>query len=183
MANELTLIGEIVTLIPMTVADKDAFFQLATQSDGSDFWYDAKQKASRTKDKFFSDWTEGYFNLEKVNDGQCFWIFVADRRIGQVNYNEIDTQNMKTELDIIIGRNADMGHGYGTDALRTLTKYLFEMLHLHKIWIEARASNDRAIKAYKKAGFQTEASLKDEYYFEGQFVNAVRLMRIQENAL
>ncbi len=172
----MKLIGQIVTLIPMVESDKTDFFILATQSEGSSFWYDDTQKSTLTKEVFFRDWTDEYFDQTDIHGGQCFWIVVKDRRIGQVNYNQIDIQNLKTELDIIIGSASDMGKGYGSDALRTLSNYLLSELQLHKVWIEARASNPRAISAYTNAGFQQEAILKDEYFFDGSFVDGVRMV-------
>ncbi len=179
MTAVMNLIGDKVMLIPMVSEDKDDFFILATQSDGSNYWYDEKQKSALNQDQFFQDWTDAYFDPAEIHGGQCFWIEVSKRCIGQINYNQIDIHNLKTELDIIIGNASDMGKGYGTDALKTLSNYLFSQLHLHKLWIEARANNPRAMSAYAKAGFQQEAILKDEYFFNGAFVDGVRMARFK----
>ncbi len=86
---------------------------------------------------------------------------------------------LKTELDIIIGNASDMGQGFGTDALKTLSNHLFSNLHLHKLWIEARADNPRAIHAYTRAGFLQEAVLKDEFFFNGRFIDGVRMAIVE----
>ncbi len=67
-----------------------------------------------------------------------------------------------------------MGKGYGTDALKTLAKYLFDNFDVSKVWIEARANNPRAIRAYEKAGFKKETLLEKADYFEGELVDKVR---------
>jgi len=165
--------GEKVTLIPIRLEERDEFYKLATESYGSQFWYDRKEKAERTKEDFFRDWHEGYFDSSRPFDGQCFWIVVNRRKIGQVNYNKIDKWNKNVEVDIIIGTKEYLGKGYGSDALKTLIKYLFKNFDLNKIWIGARANNPRAIKAYEKAGFKKEAVLRETDYFKGKFVDCV----------
>ena len=47
-----------------------------------------------------------------------------------------------------------MNKGYGSDALKALTKYLFENMNMRRCWIEPGEYNRRAIKAYEKAGFK-----------------------------
>ena len=170
----MILKGEKVTLVPIKPEEKDEFYELATKSYGSKFWHDKEETKKLTKEKFFKDWNEGYFDVNSPEKGQCFWIIVNGRKIGQVNYNKIDLQNKKVEVDIIIGSEEDMSKGYGSDSLRTLMKYLFEKLGVNKIWIEARGNNPRAIKAYEKAGFKKEGLLRGENYFEGKFVDCVR---------
>jgi len=151
------------------------FYTLATQSDGALFWYDDKQREKRSKKAFFRDWHEGYFDSGKPKAGHCFWIMVAEEKVGVIAYNAIDEHNQKTEIDIIIGSEKDMGKGYGSDAIQTLCHYLFDRFQLNKIWIEARANNPRAVKAYQKAGFKKEGILKEEDHFQGKFIDRVRL--------
>jgi RimJ/RimL family protein N-acetyltransferase len=166
--------GNKISLIPIQEKDKDEFYKLATESYGSKFWYDKRQKKMQSKQEFFKDWKETYFNPDNKEGGQCFWIILNEQRIGQITYNPIDKVNKKVELDIIIGQEENLGKGYGADALRTLIKYLFSNFDINKIWIEARANNQRAIKAYKKAGFKKESLLKQENFFNEEFVDCIR---------
>jgi len=170
----MKLKGEKIILVPIKPEEKDEFYELATKSYGSKFWRDEEEKKTLTKEKFFKDWHEGYFDLNLPEKGQCFWIVVNGRKIGQINYNKIDLKNKKVELDIIIGAKEDMGKGYGSDSLKTLIKHIFENFDVNKIWIEARANNPRAIRAYKKVGFKKEGLLREENYFERRFVDCVR---------
>lgn len=166
--------GDQITLKPIKLNEKDEFYKLATESYGSQFWYDVRTKKSKTREEFFRDWHDGYFDSNCPEKGQCFWIEVKARKIGQVNYNKIDLKNKKVEIDIIIGAKKDMGKGYGPDALKALIKYLFENFNLNKIWISARVNNPRAIRAYQKIGFKTEGVLREEDYFQGKFIDCVR---------
>lgn len=156
-------------------SDKDDFYTMATKSDGARFWYDEDEREMRSKTAFFEDWTEGYFDVGKPDSGQCFWIIAEGKKVGVIAYNIIDEKSKKSELDIIIGSEEDMGKGYGSAAIKTLCKYLFEELKLNKVWIEARGNNPRAIQAYQKAGFKKEGVLREDDFFQGEFVDSVRL--------
>lgn len=166
--------GEKIILVPIRPEEKDEFYKLVTESYGSKFWYDEERKTKRTKEDFFRDWNEGYFDSNSPERGQCFWIIANKERIGQINYNKVDLKNKKIELDIIIGAEKNMGKGYGSDALKTLIKYLFDNFDINKVWISARTNNPRAIAAYKKVGFKKECVLHKKDYFEGKFVDCVR---------
>jgi len=171
----MKLQGEKIYLQSITNSDKDYFYIIATKSDGAKFWYDKKQREARSKSAFFKDWHEGYFNIKKTKAGQCFWIMQDKKKVGVIAYNTIDAQNKKTEIDIIIGDATNMGKGYGSDAIKTLCGYIFDKFGLNKIWIEARANNPRAIQAYQNTGFKKEGILREEDYFNGEFVDCVRL--------
>lgn len=170
----MDLKGKNVHLVAITNLDKDYFYTIATQSDGAKFWYDDKRLEKRSKSAFFKDWTEEHFNVRKTRAGQCFWIIADEKKVGVIAYNVVDEQNQQTEIDIIIGSKEDMGKGYGSDAIRTLCSYIFKKLKLNKVWLEARANNPRAIKAYQKAGFKKERILKNKEYFQGELVDCVR---------
>jgi len=167
----MKLTGRRLTLIPITKEEKEEFYQLATQSYGSQFWYDTSQKINKTRENFFEDWTDVYFDSTNITDGQCFWIVVDDKKIGQVNSNEIDKENKRVELDIIIGRKEYLDQGYGPEALEILISYLFDNFDLNKVWIQSRNNNPRAMNAYKKVGFKQEGLLRQQDYFEGKFVD------------
>jgi aminoglycoside 6'-N-acetyltransferase len=46
------------------------------------------------------------------------------------------------------------GRGLGTDAVRTLARYLLEVRGHHRLTIDPAADNARAIRTYEKVGFR-----------------------------
>ena len=50
--------------------------------------------------------------------------------------------------------SAHLGQGLGTDALRTLARYLFAERGHHRLTIDPAVGNERAIAAYRKVGFK-----------------------------
>ncbi len=154
--------GNKVTLRPMTFGEIPIFFEWATQSDATPYWYGELQgDRVPTFKEFCKDWKRYYFDGSAPEKGRCFVILVNDTAIGQVNYNEIDKKNNSVELDIIIAEDRHKNKGYGTDALQTLSKYLFLVMDIQTCWIDVVCANQRAIRAYQKAGFTITKSFVD----------------------
>ena len=148
----MTIRGEKVVLRPMTVEEIPIFYEWATDSDSTPFWYD--DGVIPSYEQFTQDWGRHYFDGSDPHRGRCFTILIGNRAIGEINYNEINRNKDSVELDIIITNDTDKNKGYGTDALKALTKYLFQNMNIRLCWIEVVSSNIRATKAYEKAGFK-----------------------------
>jgi RimJ/RimL family protein N-acetyltransferase len=146
----------------MTEEEMPTFFEWATQSDATPYWYGELQGDKvPTFKEFCKDWKKHYFDGSAPEKGRCFVILIDDTAIGQVNYNEIDRRNDSVELDIIIAEDRYKNKGYGTDALQTLSKYLFLVMAIQKCWIDVVSKNPRAIRAYQKAGFNITKTFVD----------------------
>ncbi|MEM9987593.1 MAG: GNAT family protein, partial [Bacteroidota bacterium] len=70
------------------------------------------------------------------------------------NYNQINKDDLSTELDILIADHQNQGHGLGTEAIQLLTQYLFDHMNVRRCRIEVISQNPRAIRAYEKAGYE-----------------------------
>ena len=76
------------------------------------------------------------------------------RVIGFIQYSEEDDPNYR-HAGIDIALHPDWcSQGLGTDAVRTLARHLFEDLGHHRIVIDPRTTNRRAIASYRKVGFR-----------------------------
>ncbi len=141
----------------MTPTDKARFYKWATASDATPYWYGPMYgDCPPSREKFLSSWKSYYFDGSKPELGRCFLILVDGEPIGQINYNPINQKHHSTEIDLIIADSENWGKGYGSDAVRTLTAWLFENkgLDVREVWVAPIKSNPRAILAYMKAGFE-----------------------------
>lgn len=93
----------------------------------------------------------------------------GDFPVGSVFLRDIDYQNKKAEFGIFIGEDSARGKGIGTEAAKSIVKYGFTELKLHKIFLRVLADNKGAIKSYGKAGFVQEAYLKDDVLLNGEY--------------
>lgn len=66
-------------------------------------------------------------------------------------------------LDMWIGTPADRGQGYGSEALRQMAQ-LIRCKHpsVTELFIDPEAENQRAVRCYRKAGFQDAGTFTDE---------------------
>ena len=91
--------------------------------------------------------------------------------IGRVEWEGLDRHNRSAEVMILIGDPAFWGHGFGTDALVSLLRYLFDVQGLHRVTLSVLSWNERAIRSYQKIGFVIEGMLRDDVYDGGRFHN------------
>jgi RimJ/RimL family protein N-acetyltransferase len=101
----------------------------------------------------------GYFMVELMNGTP----------IGRIEYERLDPQARSAEAMILIGAPDSRGHGYGTDAMVALLRYLFHQRNLHRVALSVIAWNERAIRCYLKVGFVVEGRLRDDLFFDGAY--------------
>ena len=66
---------------------------------------------------------------------------------------ETDARYRHASIDIVLAGSAQE-RGLGSDAVRTVARWLIEVRGHHRITIDPAASNGRAIAAYAKVGFR-----------------------------
>lgn len=109
-----------------------------------------------------------YFAIETLKD---------DKHVGNVWLWGIDCRHRKAELRVVIGET-DCGRGLGTDAIRLLCAYGFERLNLHKIYAYVLGINPRARRAFEKAGFSIEGTLKEDRWTGDRYSDVYLLANI-----
>ena len=116
--------------------------------------------------------------LSSKNDF-VFSFFDGSEYIGQGGIHQISWENKLGRVSIMIARK-HWGKGYGQEILKRLINHAFKELGLHKIWLMHWKENKKAEHIYKKLGFKKEGILKDEYYWQGQYHDMVRMAIINE---
>jgi len=83
-----------------------------------------------------------------------FAIELDGELIGSIQYAEENEPDYRhAGIDVFVGA-ANQGRGYGTEAVRTLARWLLEVRGHHRLTIDPAADNVRAIRAYEKVGFR-----------------------------
>ena len=94
--------------------------------------------------------------------------------IGMCDLMRIEAPTRVAELGIWVARPWWRG-GYGTDAVRTLSRFGFDHVNLHRITLYVNADNARAIAAYEKAGFVHEGRLREAAFAHGSRVDLLAM--------
>ena len=76
------------------------------------------------------------------------------RHIGNVMYYNIDQRKKQAELGITIGERDAWSQGYGSDAVRALLRVVFTQTDLTRVFLNTLIWNERAQRAFEKAGFE-----------------------------
>jgi aminoglycoside 6'-N-acetyltransferase len=74
--------------------------------------------------------------------------------IGLIQFEEeLDPEFRRAGIDLFLTSERH-GQGMGTDAVRTLARYLFQAGGHHRLTIDPAAANERAIRCYRRVGFR-----------------------------
>lgn len=100
------------------------------------------------------------------------WFTVYERTttrpIGIAGLRDIDHRHRTAELVIFLGEKECWGKGYGAEATRLILDYGFTALGLVNIMLRVYSFNERAIRAYRRAGFREIGRRRGAYRLAGQ---------------
>ena len=99
--------------------------------------------------------------------------------VGNIWLWDIDPRHRRAELRIVIGNNAYTGQGAGTEAINRLCSYAFEEMNLHKIYAYVLAFNPRARRAFEKAGFVLEGTLREDRWIGDGYTDVYLLGKLR----
>ena len=95
-------------------------------------------------------------------------LLADDRAIGTAGLHGLDHVNGNAMFGIAIGEKEEWDKGYGTDALRAICDFGFGQLRLERIGLMVYEGNARGRRAYEKAGFTMEGTLRRAHYALGR---------------
>lgn len=126
------------------------------------------------------DVKEYYRNIKASKIDLLFAIVEnSGEHIGNVKLGGINWVHRFADLGMMIGAEKSRGKGYGTEACTLLLNYAFYKLNLNKVFLGCHSNNVAAIRAYKKAGFRVEGSLRKMLYVDGKYVDKVLMGVLQ----
>ena len=81
--------------------------------------------------------------------------------LGEVVLNELDTQAATMNLRIAL-LSTILGRGIGTQSVKLVVDYGFQVLGLSRITLDVWSENQRAIRVYEKVGFVQTSTIYEE---------------------
>jgi len=134
--------GERVTLRLLTEDDRAEIRRILDDPTVARWW--GPGSVETRLDEWFDDDATVRYAIE-----------LDDRVVGTVQFHEENEPDYRhAGLDIFLDAE-HQGKGLGSDALRTLARYLFEVRGHHRLTIDPSAANERAIRAYRRIGFRS----------------------------
>jgi aminoglycoside 6'-N-acetyltransferase len=161
--HSITLNGDTVLLRPTRETDWEIL--LAWNSDPELLYFsEGNDVTSYTLEEI-----QGIYR-DVSQTGFCFIIELDGKPIGECWLQRMNLERLLVKyvgqdcrrIDLIIGEKGQWGHGYGTDAIRTLTKFGFEGEHADMIFGCGIADyNERSQRAFQKAGYRVDAKIEE----------------------
>ena len=103
------------------------------------------------------------------------WHKKDKKPIGTARFDSINWLDRNANIFTSIGEPEYWGQGIGPEAAKLLVDYGFEELNFHKIHACINAPNKRSLRTAEKVGLKFEATLKEQVYIEGEYVDEVKL--------
>lgn len=94
-----------------------------------------------------------------------------DEPVGQTAFVRIDYVSRAAVFYIAIYDPQFWSKGYGSEATNLMVKYAFEILNLNRIQLHVCSENTKGVKAYEKAGFKIEGTLRQAMYHFDRYVD------------
>jgi RimJ/RimL family protein N-acetyltransferase len=104
----------------------------------------------------------------------------GDRVIGEAGLLRMFRPWRNTDMTIIIGEKDAWGKGYGTEIGHLLLDYAFRRLGFHRVSIGVVGSNERALKFWQNLGFKKEGVLRDDYYYDKEFIDCIMMSILED---
>jgi RimJ/RimL family protein N-acetyltransferase len=142
--------GQKVILREKQLADAAIDYVWETDSELMDL--DAAEATKVSFSEFLVYYAEVINHQSKRN--RRFAIETLDGKyIGNCGYYNVDNLQKETEIGIMIGDREYWGKGYGSDAVATLVRYIFQEVGLERIRLYTLTTNVRAQRCFEKCGF------------------------------
>lgn len=173
-----------VTIRPATLADRRAVYEWMVHSDVSASMMGPPRFPDApipTWEQFCADYVPYYFEGTNERFGRSFLIEAAGKDVGHISYSHVESAPDCIELDIWMRSHADCGRGVGSTAIDLLCERLHADLGATRFIMRPSARNIRAIRAYRRAGFEVWPMTpqdRDAAFGPGDYDDTVVLHRI-----
>lgn len=172
------------------IKEKDGFILRSAQAEDMNNYYEQnycpldREIAHFTgcKEVFTKEEVTSFFLKSLDADDRYFFLLIAPdgRIIGETVINEIDWDLRCANFRIAIFHSAERGCGIGTWATKVTRDFAFEQLKLHRLELDVYSFNERAEKAYLKAGFKREGVLRDAVMDGDQYADDILMAILEE---
>jgi len=125
------------------------------------------------------EWIE---NACKKGEYQFSIIRKQDNKlIGSYGLEIEDEISRRIHVGGFIGEIEDRGKGYGTEALKLITKFAFEILNAETIFSGIFSFNEASVKSAIKAGYSVAGKYRNAYFYNGKFCDKICIEIIKED--
>jgi [ribosomal protein S5]-alanine N-acetyltransferase len=157
------LTGSVIDLRPVRESDVDYLWQKHVDiEDRGPYYPIGVVSAARFRQRFNE---HGYWSPD---DGMLVIVDKQDSIVGHIEYFPTVNYLDELELSYHIYGTENRGKGYTTEAVRLLTKYLFERKKHNRIRLIIHPDNAASRRIAEKCGYQYEGIARGAWYNRGK---------------
>ncbi|MFG1674142.1 GNAT family N-acetyltransferase [Micromonospora sp. NPDC049282] len=158
----ITIPGRVITLRDMRPDDAaDAWAIVGDDRVTQWLSFDSRDQAAAVA------MVEGAIERAQLTPRTEYYLAAVDATDRMIGFARLGlTGHKAAKLGYAIGAD-HWGHGYATDAARTITNYGFQELGLHRITAAIGPDNASSVAVAKRLGMQYEGRLRDHVFTNG----------------
>jgi len=78
----------------------------------------------------------------------------SENLIGLIDLYDFDPKNSRVGLGIVVKNPSERNKGFGSESVKLLLGYAFQVLNVHQIFVNVAETNSASIKLFSNFGFQ-----------------------------
>src|SRR5699024_1757619 len=133
-------------LHPLEETDLEFIHELANDYSLMSYWFEEPYNS-------LNKLKEYYRNSNSAESARRFVVMNENDKVGIVEHDYIDIIHRHCEIMLSI-KPEFRGNGFAKFAFKEATKYAFEILNMHKVYLYVDVENEKAVGLYKKQGFK-----------------------------
>jgi hypothetical protein len=139
------LSGKRVTLVPMRIGEAELMVR----------WAREQGMGGASREEVLQRWPPVMFDDAYPMKGRVFRIDERGAPVGAVVQGEVWGEPRNCRIELVLG--TDAAAEPGSDAIDTLSRFLFEVLRVPVLWAELPPGDARGLAAFAGAGFELRA--------------------------
>ncbi len=160
--------GKNIYLSPMNLEDMDKYITWLSDPNVA--------RGIGALSKVYNPENEKEFILDTLKNGKYNYAIIRkddNTLIGNCGLMDRDNIHKKATLGIFIGDEENRNKGYGTETIKLLIDYGFNILNLNNIDLKVFSFNERAIACYKKCGLKEYGRRHESYYMNNKYYDEI----------
>lgn len=140
-----------------------------------------KAEGDSENSKYVYQWTREQ-HISSMMDNDIMHIIIEDSEknspVGYMIISGIDNTNRNIELKRVV--ITEKGKGFGRETLKLVKELSFENLGAHRLWLDVKEHNTKAVELYKTEGFVKEGIMRKCVYYNGRYESMVLMSILEE---
>ena len=157
-------------LVSFTIQDAREFFKIRSDSRITKYFDKDNHKTIKESETMIQRIIESFKNKTGIN-----WIIrekASFEVVGYIGFWRVIRENNRAEIGYAL-KPEYWGKGYMHEALFKIIEFGFIKLGLHSIMGNVNPQNKNSIKVLKKFGFKKEAHFREDYFYNGKYLDSV----------